>query len=882
MASPPPTAGWTRGGRGGGVDIAQVEADIALCERLLARDLFTVAALRKGDPVIAAPRLAQRHDDIPAAGPAAYNDDGDKDTFFSRPELRHDASYTTEEDCHYGNGCNSEERDDGYGDDEHGHGHEYEDASHTAITQDDYYHEVEKTAQVKKEEEDVGYVAAAWRKPVPAEEIACLPDDRKQRLEQQLESERSHRQSTARAQPLAWQPHASDAIAGSSGYTNFDAEEYVQHDGDDSDDNHTPVPSTSGSVSSVRSIARSDSDDRTRERSKRKSVHWSPSTRSTLVRPSSAPNQYTHSQAKASTRRTTVPAAFHLSEPSGRVTKDSITREVEARLHAECTFTPSVHKTKHATTHTHSLLPLSPSERLARLARPRTAASRREDIDSVDGVDVDAMECTFRPRTGRPPKNRPDDGLRVEERLLKDLAVKRAVMEVAARTREEKELAECTFRPEVSCASAVLVDANRTPVHLRAKDDHNKKEGKKRRSGQRGEVGDVDEEVDFTFEPRISEVSRLMAELRAASDGGDRPPLDEPMQSWRNRVAARGGEATSPTAEECTFAPAINPTSERLVTAVFESEDFLSRQRAFEVRRRHNTRVLESVAAADCTFSPSVSPSRRRDTPPNTTAKSHGIEEESPPPSSTRRERRMSIVQAEQDSQLTFRPHITPNSKKMNVCRQALTARSDGRRLRPDVQQVMQLMFEASCTFQPKTCKYSSPGGGEPVHRLQVHIADTDSLMERIEDYRKVKEAHMQACKEVQMRVAVEQCTFAPKIKGETPDTTKPVVVAGLDRYLELVDMANKQHDAKAERTAKAFRLNPPSPHRPSVTLPQPFSFHDRNCERLAGLAAKVHAMREGYQAKQCTFKPALNQAVHERVERILKEARDGEEGIGV
>lgn len=67
------------------------------------------------------------------------------------------------------------------------------------------------------------------------------------------------------------------------------------------------------------------------------------------------------------------------------------------------------------------------------------------------------QECTFAPRTGRPPsRQRLAPGLPVEDRLALSQAGRREALERARQEREQDALADCTFAPQVGRGSGTL------------------------------------------------------------------------------------------------------------------------------------------------------------------------------------------------------------------------------------------------------------------------------------------------------------------------------------------------------------------------------------------------------------------------------------------
>jgi chromatin segregation and condensation protein Rec8/ScpA/Scc1 (kleisin family) len=101
------------------------------------------------------------------------------------------------------------------------------------------------------------------------------------------------------------------------------------------------------------------------------------------------------------------------------------------------------------------------------------------------------------------------------------------------------------------------------------------------------------------------------------------------------------------------------------------------------------------------------------------------------------------------------------------------------------------------------------------------------------------------------------------------------VVVRGLDRYLELKDLAKKLEEEKREREENAFKVrNISSNNTLPFTIPSPFHFHTRDRIAQGNKQIKREDLNKEMRQKEeaeLTFKPHTNVAYRaKRIERIL------------
>lgn len=115
------------------------------------------------------------------------------------------------------------------------------------------------------------------------------------------------------------------------------------------------------------------------------------------------------------------------------------------------------------------------------------------------------------------------------------------------------------------------------------------------------------------------------------------------------------------------------------------------------------------------------------------------------------------------------------------------------------------------------------------------------------------------------------ECSFSPDINRRRVQAKGPVVVRGLERYLELKQLAERQKVEAEERAAKVFLTNPCG--KQGTTVPQPFQLAGHALLE-AKAAEKQAALLESTlcdHMRDCTFQPHTNtQRRQEQLQRIL------------
>lgn len=452
-------------------------------------------------------------------------------------------------------------------------------------------------------------------------------------------------------------------------------------------------------------------------------------------------------------------------------------------------------------------------------------------------------ECTFAPRTGRAPLGpyAQRQSLPVVDRLL--LATgghhnSRSKVSTAQRhveEREEAQRAACTFKPQLSSKppESLLKNGEYKPIHRRLDEEWRRKETVLAQARAKADR-------EATFQPEINSLSRRLAARRRQSDK---------VSLFKKAKPTHGQQDHS-------FKPVINATSERLLEmSTSVPSDFQRRQRMFERRREARREfVATSVDAGTVTFRPATSAntslvlalSDRRfhqviETPEERWSRMAFGE-------SAERDARLRALQTQARNELSFAPQLNPRS--LHIA-QARKLSSDGRtrnggslmpqesfgRQQPPKMSSVEEEVRKECTFFPDTRKprvigyYEAYEVPPPKAHLSIGTAAAEGLgpdvvLERIKEHQRSKEIWAARQREEEEQRQLKVCTFQPDLSKshEVKMPQGPVEVAGLDRFLEMKALAERQRAELQIRAEKAFLLRPSSPRHRGPTVPRPFN----------------------------------------------------------
>ncbi|GKT34790.1 hypothetical protein ADUPG1_008079 [Aduncisulcus paluster] len=448
-------------------------------------------------------------------------------------------------------------------------------------------------------------------------------------------------------------------------------------------------------------------------------------------------------------------------------------------------------------------------------------------------------------------------------------------------SRDEKDL-ECTFRPQINKNSLLIASKSR-PIYERVFEINRRR--KEKIQAQRLEL----HRQSDRFTPKISKYSRHLAQSRVRGSGSDsvaaHKRLEYEATVKQQKIAQLRKETAQKEAAECTFAPRLTKGTEFIVAESDhfkgKNRDFITRQKAFAMKRDRELRGIKVDLARECTFTPRVS---SRST--YSTGESDVIKRLMDTGKKIKQKQNEHAQQVY--SSFTFQPDIDPHSKRI-----ASTARrfrpvttstyNSGMQIkmkRDELRRKYEKEVKSMCPFKPSLHQSQRKVRVQSVYSKK----DPHSIMARIEESRRKQEA-----KQIQLEIEkIEKesrgCTFQPNLVASSPilraETHRdPIVVRGLGKHLERQSLGRKQREEKKKSLENgrfvSSTLNPPKRRGmiPSFTTPKPFklSVDPRAGERRDTTRAELEQHRYG----ECSFAPVTNVPSHDILHEILESSDD-------
>lgn len=162
--------------------------------------------------------------------------------------------------------------------------------------------------------------------------------------------------------------------------------------------------------------------------------------------------------------------------------------------------------------------------------------------------------------------------------------------------------------------------------------------------------------------------------------------------------------------------------------------------------------------------------------------------------------------------------------------------------------------------------------------RSTNHLSFRDP-MQKIEAERQARERRLAERRRAQEYLELKDCTFHPQTSkrpnsNKTSRQTKPVVVRGLGRFLELKAL-QKQKDLALERREREVFHRPYRPRAFTVVEPFKLSHEDKAEERRLRRERHRHVL-EQQEMSECTFQPATMESMNRKIiESLLQDEED-------
>ncbi|KAG1657311.1 hypothetical protein FOA52_009145 [Chlamydomonas sp. UWO 241] len=513
--------------------------------------------------------------------------------------------------------------------------------------------------------------------------------------------------------------------------------------------------------------------------------------------------------------------------------------------------------------------PRDTAARIEQLAVPRAVAQgARQARLRAEIEEKELAECTFTPRTGRPPSpaaargaHTSERGVPVHERLH---AVRPGWLDKrgqALRARQEAALAECTFRPVTNASlgrgAPQLAGADRTAA--RAASAPRTRPGSVRPSGvgrtaadaplheRVGEVLRAKSErlanarlslelSGDTFKPQINRRSVVLAMDRAARDQVEDLSAAERLYARACSAVADGADRANDVRaemdQECTFVPAVNERSRTIVAnSKVMQGSFLERQ---------DLRLSGGSGGDYWRISGGSGPATggSRFVSPRGSEYGGGDVVTKLAVQDVRRSAALKQALKEHyDSQLSFSPEINPRSRRLarrhsldvDDLVRGVGSGQGNRHSKCHAAAAAVDRTDEECSFRPQLnarsialaeTRATQRGSGSGSSLLNGVQASLDAAAERA---RRLAEARAQ-----QEYEELRECTFAPEVNRPPPrdlGTPRVAGLSGVQRHLELAALARKQQEDKAKVEAKVWWREPKG-NDSLFTVPRPFNFN--------------------------------------------------------
>ena len=524
-----------------------------------------------------------------------------------------------------------------------------------------------------------------------------------------------------------------------------------------------------------------------------------------------------------------------------------IAQEKEQKIREECTFKPHINSTEYD-----DKLEQNKYERRSRLYKPKVEEiQKREKLKRQREDEEFSNICTFQPKKISQTtscidlKMRTDFNQSIEDRLYVDANKRIEELRNAYKSKEQRELKECTFQPDIS-RSSKNVRGNRItekPIYERAKDLQRQKEENLQKMRIEAELKDE----NLTFKPKIIKKSEEI--LMNRSDLLGQSVIDRLCKDAADRVEKSLKQTEFMSQQQSVQYP-FNPrlsNSTCSFTSIGEgtllTKGFKERQEYFEKKRREKREeILKQTKDNKYTFKPEINftseilmeadPKRMIETDDERIQR---LSRKDP----KYEEKLKKIKDIEIKSKYTYHPQINQTSRMM-VMNKSIDSISIAEREKTNRERLIEEVTETKereCTFKPQI--NSSNAFSYYTKKEEILGIIKEREQERIQK--------MEQQKRDMEYEEMKDCTFQPAIVRPMTQS-ESVVIKGLGRHLELQEKRKIIEKERKERERQIFGFAERyDQHEIHDTIPQPFKLSEKRYRE---------SRRE---IKECTFQHENN-----------------------
>lgn len=500
--------------------------------------------------------------------------------------------------------------------------------------------------------------------------------------------------------------------------------------------------------------------------------------------------------------------------------------------------------------------------------------------------------CTFQPAINEDSRRYVQDGRgELDDRLHHEADHRTKIREAAAQHQQQVVEQACPFQPVISEESRRIQQQQQgqEPVWRRVAELQRQKEQRLHQLRMQQQKQEQ-REGQLTFHPNVNETSQQLAKERKVKEQqlADEQKEKRASSSSPSRPTASASAAAAAAAEHCTFKPSVSAASERILkrSRLFKggNRDFLSRQQSLQQQQQERMQAVHSQLAEQqqqyCPFVPDIGNAKE-------------VLANARPQLQDEQQQEQSTRLSSYDAQLlqklkgrlirrakeeyTFKPEIGEVSRRIarSSSVDALYKNERRQQAMQELQAKAEQVQSAQCTFKPQLNKQSNSmaAGGRY----------GSAVIEKIEAEQALRSNKLAAIhQQLQLR-QLEQCTFAPTTTSLPTNTkAKPVLVRGMNRFLQLKEMTARQQQAQQQREREVFLLDVQDSHSARghaashrvYTIPAPFKLSERERKDKS----KYMSMQD---EKECTFQPQTTTAANRKlIQYILQEDPDWTEDM--
>lgn len=483
----------------------------------------------------------------------------------------------------------------------------------------------------------------------------------------------------------------------------------------------------------------------------------------------------------------------------------------------------------------------------------RRREQMRQEMESVE-----RLQCPFVPQIGpksaqlvhnKEQRSRYTEGSGAEgddigARLHSYAAAQAAYQHELSTFLVEQSLAAYTFQPDLSSRRKQR-SPQQPPIHERLAD---MQRNKQRHMSELRADQEQQQELLMPFAPRIDTRSKAMAERSSSRAASDDEDIGVRLQREGRKTARRKQELLWE--REKQLAEAMEPnklsagTARLAARSSFVKADFEQRQvlHAQRVQAHEEEVKEEEQAEQEAWFTPHIQPSSKhilarqrpdllRESPEQRAERLH---EDAQQMADHRR-----ALEAEIYSSLRFQPSLDPMSlalgrrssieelhanprgqaAKDNARRRAEASESEKHTFHPSINAHSQRLLRGADNYDLLNQAYYQQRGYEdkerevsPMVPRRMHLREPERLAQEIRMHMLQKEERVRGELIMKEIYELQDCTFQPTLATNNYPTYKkqseePVVIPGLSRHLELIELRKKQKEEAAQREKEVFHV---------------------------------------------------------------------------